>query len=369
MAQNNWNGISRTRQRKIRHPDIIGNSHTVQRGGVGDVTQISRRRVNHHRIAQRQQTLVINLHRVGKNVVQTQTGRWCIRHKGHGFNQSRHRKRNHRCARVNVGIARRSRVRIFAPRTGNQRAVHRKNPHACLIFTRVKNFQRLQRRNREIRVVVLYDSIICVAQRPSVVALVIHIQRRVRQCRNPNGTAIHRAVRTARSPTDGRFSGQTTLGHKRKTPVVGSIRRVVRGHRAERIKILRVRSGKIRTRTDRHLKLINSICSRHGNTAGTNFRGVSNGYRVGIRIVEVNVSWLRNGRRRTDGRVVGTTPLGRWIQRKPVSGITRTDMTDDEVGLNTLGSRNPPANHDAAVDQIRFALIQNNIGRANTRAI
>ena len=200
------------------------------------------------------------------------------------------------------------------------------------------------------------------------VALVIHIERGVRQRRDPDRAAVHRAVRAARCPTHVRLRRQRPLRHQRETPVVSRVRRIVRSHRAEGVKILPARVRKTGSGANGHLKLINPVRARHGEAAGTGFGIVINRNGVGARIVKINVGRLRTAGRRGHWRVVGTAPCRHRIQREPVAGIARPHMANNNVGLNRLGRRDPATHHDATVDQIGFALVQDNVRRAHAGA-
>ena len=369
LAQNNRNRVTRGVQRKRCACDAVGHGVAVHRGGIQHIRQIAGWRVNHHRVAERQQTFVVDLHGVKNDVANAQAGRGCVRDDDCGFFDQRHRKRQHRRAGINVRIARLRRVRILAPRRRDQRAVHGEYPHARLILARIEYFLGLQRRHREIGVVILNNAAVRVGQRTGVVALIIDIKLCSGQRRDPDRTAVDRAIGAARPPADGRFRGQGTLRHQGEAPVVRGVRSVVRRHRAERVKILSARAHEARPGTNRHLKLINTVGPRHGKAARTHLRVVVDGDGADPGVVEINIGRLRTTRRRTHRGVIRTAPRRGRIQGEPVARIARTHMADEKVGLDGLRGRDAPALQDATVHQIRFALVQDDRGRAHAGAV
>ena len=183
---------------------IVRNRNTIVGGGIGNISQIRGRGVKHQGITERQQTIIIYLNCVLNGVANAQAGGRHISNDDSGFFQHRHWKWQHGRASINIGIACLRRIGVLAPGRGDQRAVHGVNFHARLVFARIENLQGLQRGHGEIRVVFVA---VRVGQRAVCVAMVIYINRGVRQRRDPNRTAIHSAVRAARRPANIGYGG------------------------------------------------------------------------------------------------------------------------------------------------------------------
>ena len=153
LTQKNRNGIARRRavgvQREGRVGGAVGrriirNRDAVISASIGDIDKIRGRRINDHHVAQRQEPLIVNLHSIFQNVADLQAGGGGeVRH---GLVQCRRRKRNDRCAGINVGIAGRGLVRIFTPGGGNERSIQGVKLHARLavLCAGVVYFKRLQ---------------------------------------------------------------------------------------------------------------------------------------------------------------------------------------------------------------------------------